>query len=256
MKILSLLLIILLIPYFYRPTATVSGASGSQEVTEEINKTFTLAAGSSVKVSGINGPVIVETGEGERAEIEIKIKAASREAMERKPLRIENTPNSLTIRTVEEKEGRGKEREGVKHDVHLRLPRDISVSISGINGPVDVGPIDGGIVISGINGRVDVAQAGSATNLSGINGGIRISLTSLGEGGLHVSGINGGVELGFPESIDADVDVSAVNGSVDSDLPITLLGELKRGQLKGTIGSGGKRISISAINGRVQLRRN
>jgi hypothetical protein len=256
MKILSSLLIILLIPYFYQPTSGTSDASGSQEVAEEINKTVTLSAGSSVRVSGINGPVTVETGEGDRAEIEIKIKAASREAMERKPLRIENTPNSLTIRTVEEREGRERDREWVKHDVHLRLPRDINMNISGVNGSVDVGPIDGGIVISGINGRVDVAQAGSATKLSGINGGIKISLTSLGEGGLSVSGINGGVELGFPASIDADVDVSAVNGSVDSDLPITLLGELKRGQLKGTIGSGGKRISISAINGRVQLRRN
>jgi DUF4097 and DUF4098 domain-containing protein YvlB len=249
MKILSSLLIILLIP------SIASRASDEQEVTEEINKTVTLAPGSSVRVSGINGPVTVETGEGDRAEIEIRIKAASREAMERKPLRIENTPNSLTIRTVEEREGK-RDRDWVKHDVHLRLPRDLSMNISGVNGTVDVGPIDGGIVISGINGRVDVAQAGSATNLSGINGGIKISLTSLGEGGLSVSGINGGVEIGFPASIDADVDVSTVNGPVDSDLPITLLGELKRGQLKGTIGSGGKRIAISAINGRVQLRRN
>jgi len=231
-----------------------TAAAAEQEVTQEINKSITLAAGSMVKISGINGPVTVETGEGDRAEIDIKIRAASREALERKPLTVENTANSLTIRTVDE--GRGRDREWVRHEVHLKLPRALSMNISGVNGAVDVGPIEDEIVISGINGRVDVAQAGTATNLSGINGGIKISLARLGEGGLHVSGINGGVEIGFPPSIDADVDVSAVNGSVDSDLPITLLGELKRGQLKGTIGSGGKRISISGINGGVKLRRN
>lgn len=238
------------------------GASGisypvaGQEVTEQINKTVTLAAGSNVRVSGINGPVTIETGEGDRAEIDIRIKAASREAIERRPLTVENTPNSLTIRTIENKEGRGRDRDGVKHVVRLILPRSINMNISGINGAVDVGPIEGEIVVNGINGRVDVAQAGTATNINGINGGIRISLARLGEGGLRVNGINGAVEIGFPESINADVDVSSVNGSVDSDLPITLLGELKRGQLKGTIGSGGARITISGINGRVQLRRN
>jgi DUF4097 and DUF4098 domain-containing protein YvlB len=260
MKITTSLLIILIIMFCYR---LMPGASGSlypvtgQEVSEQINKTVTLAAGSNVRVSGINGPVTIETGEGDRAEIDIRIKAASREAIERRPLTIENTPNSLTIRTIENKEGRGRDRDGgVKHVVRLILPRSINMNISGINGGVDVGPIEGEIVVNGINGRVDVAQAGTATVINGINGGIRISLARLGEGGLRVNGINGGVEIGFPESMNADVDVSSVNGSVDSDLPITLLGELKRGQLRGTIGSGGARITISGINGRVQLRRN
>ncbi|MBO0720773.1 MAG: hypothetical protein J2P41_08120 [Blastocatellia bacterium] len=230
--------------------------TAGQEVNEQINKTITLAPGSDVSVRGINGPVTVETGEGDQAEIDIKIRAASREAIERKPLSVENTPNSLTIRTVENKEGRRGDHEWVRHEVHLKLPRNVSMNISGVNGAVDVGPIEGGIVINGINGRVDVAQAGTATKLSGINGGIKISLARLGEGGLHVSGINGGVEIGFPTSIDADIDVTGVNGSVDSDLPITLLGEMKRGQLKGTIGAGGKLISISGINGGVKLRRN
>jgi DUF4097 and DUF4098 domain-containing protein YvlB len=259
MKTTTSLLIILMIGFCYRLTSGTFGSSYAfmgQEVTEQINKTVTLGAGSNVKVSGINGPVIVETGEGDRAEIDIKIKAASREAIERRPLSIEEAPNSLTIRTIENKEGRGRDREWVKHEVRLKLPRSINMRISGVNGAVDVGPIEGEIVINGINGRVDVAQAGTATTLNGINGGIRISLARLGEGGLRVNGINGSVEIGFPPSINADVDVTAVNGPVDSDLPITLLGEMKRGQLKGTIGSGGPRVAINGINGRVQLRRN
>jgi DUF4097 and DUF4098 domain-containing protein YvlB len=259
MKTTTSLLIILMIGFCYMLTQGRSGSSYAfmgQEVTDQINKTVTLAAGANVRVSGINGPVTVETGEGDRAEIDIRIKAASREAIERRPLTIEEAPNSLTIRTIENKEGRGRDRDWVKHEVRLKLPRSINMNISGVNGAVDVGPIEGEIVINGINGRVDVAQAGTATTLNGINGGIRISLARLGEGGLRVNGINGGVEIGFPASINADVDVTAVNGSVDSDLPITLLGEMKRGQLKGTIGSGGPRVAINGINGRVQLRRN
>jgi DUF4097 and DUF4098 domain-containing protein YvlB len=257
MKITTSLLTVLLIGFYNH---SMSGAPGSsyafveQEVTDQINKTVTLAAGSNVKVNGINGPVTIETGEGDNAEIDIRIKASSREAMERRPLIIENTPNSLTIRTVEDREGRGRDRDWVKHEVRLKLPRNINMNINGVNGAVDVGPIEGEIGINGINGRVEIAQAGTATILNGINGNIRISLMRLGEGGLRVNGINGGVEIGFPPSINADLNVSHVNGSVDSDLPITLLGEMKRGELKGTIGSGGARITINGVNGRVQLR--
>jgi DUF4097 and DUF4098 domain-containing protein YvlB len=259
MKTTTSLLIILIIGFCYQLMPGGPGVSSAfmkQEVTDQINKTVTLAEGSNVRVSGINGPVTIETGEGNMAEIDIRIRAASREAIERRPLSIENTPNSLIIRTIENKEGRGRDRDWVRHEVHLKLPRSISMNISGINGAVDVGPIEGEIVVNGINGRVDVAQAGTATTLNGINGGIRVSLARLGEGGLRVNGINGNVEIGFPASINADVDVSSVNGPVDTDLPITLLGEMKKGQLKGTIGSGGVRITINGINGRVQLRRN
>jgi DUF4097 and DUF4098 domain-containing protein YvlB len=243
MKIMISLLLGLMIVSIYH----------KQEVTEEIKKTFTLAEGSNVTVKGINGPLSIETAEGDKAEIDIKIRAASREAIERRPLIVENTPNSLTIRS---EEGKGRDRDGVSHEVRLKLPRSISLEITGINGSVDVGAIEGEIVITGVNGRVDVAQAGTATNLTGVNGNIKISLARLGESGLKITGVNGGVDIGFPAAIDADVDVSSVNGAVDTDLPITLLGEQKSGQLKGTIGSGGKRISITGINGRVQLRRN
>jgi DUF4097 and DUF4098 domain-containing protein YvlB len=241
---------------------TLTGFNGTRvsepgDVTDQINKTITLAPGSNVRVSGINGSVGIETWESDKAEINISIKASDREAMERRPLLVEDTPNSLTIRTIEDKEGRksGGDRGWVRHEVRLKLPRSVNLKISGVNGGVNVGQITGEIGINGINGRVEVAQAGTATAISGINGRTTISLMRLGDGGLRVSGINGGVEISLPATTNANVDVRGVNGGIDTDLPITVIGEMKRGQLVGTIGSGGSRITISGINGGVLLRR-
>ncbi len=227
------------------------------EVTDQINKTVTLSGGSNVQVSGINGRVSIETWESDKAEINITIKASDREAMERQQLIIENTPNSLTIRRLDDREGRkrGGERGWVRHEVGLKLPRSINLKVAGVNGAVNVGQITGEIAISGINGRVEVAHAGTATEISGINGRTTISLMRLGEGGLRVSGINGGIEIGLPASTNAALDVHSVNGGIDSDLPITVIGEVKRGQLRGNIGSGGPQITITGINGGVVLRR-
>jgi hypothetical protein len=230
---------------------------GYAQITDQINKTVTLSPGANVKISGINGSVNLETTEGNQAEIKIDIRASDREALERRPLLVENTPDSLTIRTLNDREGgRGGDRGWVKHEVFIKMPRQVNLKVNGVNGPVQVGEITGSIGVNGINGRVEVLYAGAASEIGGINGQTTISIAKLGPGGLKVSGINGRVELGLPTDINANVDVSGVNGGVNSDIPLAVIGEMRRGQLKGTLGSGGASIAISGINGGVHLKRN
>ncbi|MBL8170252.1 MAG: hypothetical protein JNJ50_18985 [Acidobacteria bacterium] len=255
MQIIASMLLSAVLGFFFTLTPNVFQGG---EVNEQVNKSTTLAPGSNVRISGINGRVSIETWDGEQAEINITIKASDREAMERRPLLVDYTANSLTIRTENDREGKGwgRERGWVRHDVRLKLPRAIDLKVNGVNGAVNVGQITGVAELSGINGRVDVAQAGTASQLSGINGRTSITLLRLGDGGLRVSGINGGVEIGLPATANADVDVSGINGGVDSDLPITVIGEMRRGQLRGKLGAGGPAIRVSGINGGVTLRRN
>ena len=230
-------------------------ASSSGDVRDQINKSVPLAPGSNVTVKGINGPVTVETTEGETAQIDITITASDSEALAARPLVVENTANSLTIRTMERERGEGREKGWVRHSVRLRLPRSVSLAVSGVNGSVTSGEITGTVSLSGINGAVRVDGAGSATGISGVNGRVVVGLTRLGENGLRISGINGGVELAFSGQIDAQIDVRGVNGGVNSEFPMSVVGEIKRGELKGTIGSGGPKIDVSGVNGGVHIKR-
>lgn len=239
------------------PARSRAGVSRDGDVQDQINKTVTLGPGADVRVSGFNGHVKIETSDTDRAEIHIQVRASSQEAMDRKAVIIDHTGNTLTIRTENDREGKGHwDRGWVRHEVNLRLPRSISLKVSSINGGVNVGQITGEIGVSSVNGRVEIAQAGTATELSSINGHTSISVRRIGEGGLRVSSINGGVEINLPESTNADVEVRSVNGGIDTDLPINVVGEMKRGQLTGKIGSGGARISVTSVNGGVALRRN
>jgi DUF4097 and DUF4098 domain-containing protein YvlB len=230
-------------------------ATGEGDVRDQINKSVTLAPGSNVTVKGINGPVTVETTEGETAQVDITITASDSEALAARPLVVENTANSLTIRTVEKERGEGRDKGWVKHNVRLRLPRSVSLAVSGVNGSVTSGEITGTVSLSGINGSVRVDGAGSATGISGVNGRVVVGLKRLGENGLRISGINGGVELAFSGQVDAQIDVRGVNGGVNSEFPMSVIGEIKRGELKGTIGSGGPKIDVSGVNGGVQIKR-
>jgi opacity protein-like surface antigen len=225
---------------------------------DEINQTYQLGAGAKVDVSGINGQVQIETTNGSTAEVHIMRSARTKEALQYRKITIEHTGASLVIKGENDKDsdrGNGRDRE-VKQQVFLKLPRQIDLKTSGVNGKVTVGEVDGPVTISGINGRVDVAQAVGYSNLSGINGKVSVKIVRLGERGAQISGINGGVEISFAEDVNADLSVSGINGNVNTELPnVTIQGKMEKNNFRATIGAGGSPIHISGINGKVTLMR-
>ena len=224
---------------------------------DEISQSYQLTAGARVEVRGINGGVEIETTSGSTAEIHIVRMARTREDLEYHKIIIEPTPNSLVIRGEDDKERRreGRNRQ-VNHRVTLKLPRQIDLTTSGVNGAVRVGEVDGPVKVSGVNGRVEVAQAMGYTTLSGINGRVSMTIARLGEQGIKVSGINGGVELNFTDELNADLNVTGINGNVDSEnFPLTMQGKIEPHNFRAKIGSGGSPITVSGVNGKVKLGR-
>lgn len=261
MKIVISALVVLAfgLAYLEAPaTGNDSNKSSAFDVSDQINKTLTLAPETSVRVSSFNGSLRVETWESDKAEINIQIKASDREAIDHRPVIIDHSGNTLIIRTENDREGKkwGWDRGWVRHDVRLRLPRNISLKVASINGSVNVGQVAGEVGVTSVNGRVEISQAGSLTELSSINGRTTVSTAQIGERGLRISSINGGVEIGLPAETRADVEVRSVNGGIDTDLPIAVIGEMRRGQLVGKLGGGGAPIRITSVNGGVTLRRN
>lgn len=255
MKLLAALTILMATALLPGTASAVTGGYQG-EVREQVNRTVALSPGAQVTVRGINGGVTIETADVEVAEIDITITASDRETLTRRPLVIEEGGNFLTIKTEDQRDGRGfGRRSWVRHQVRLRLPRSINLAVSSVNGGLDVGAITGGVKISSINGRVKVDQAGSATEITSVNGGVTVALERLAETGLRVASINGGVEIRLGGSVNAEVEVRSVNGGINSEFPLTVVGEMKRGELRGTLGSGGAPIAITSVNGGVNLRR-
>ena len=224
---------------------------------DEFHQSYQLSPGAKVEVRGINGAVDIETAAGTTAEVNIVRSARTREDLNYHKIIVEATATGLVVRS--EKEGerseRGRERQ-VRQRVMLRLPRQVDLGVSGVNGRVNVGEIEGPVRLNGINGRAEVAQAVGYSELNGINGHVRITISRLSEQGIRVSGINGGVELRFNDDVNADLDVTGINGPVNADLPnVTLTGKLDRQNVHAKIGSGGSPIRVSGINGTVKLTR-
>ena len=225
---------------------------------EETRQSYKLAAGASVKVSGINGPIDVETADIDTAEVHIVRSARSRENLDYRKIIIDHTPDSLVVR------GEDKNSEGgllswfrpsvtVRHRVTLKLPRRVDLTASGANGPVTIGEIDGQVRVSGVNGPVTLAQAESSAEISGVNGPVNATIVRIADKGMRVSGINGPVELRFNESLNADIQVKGLNGGFHPEVPDFVMEEKSPHSYRARIGEGGTPITISGINGSVRL---
>ncbi|HLL73906.1 MAG TPA: hypothetical protein VK421_01305 [Pyrinomonadaceae bacterium] len=241
-------------------------APGAGVVTEEggaavqrINESYRLAPGARVEVTGINGPVEIATGEGDKAEVQIEARADDAKSLERGRVRIEQANDRLVVRGSQGGggflswvTGRGGR---AKHNVRLLLPRTVALSTSGVNGRVRVGELEGAVDVTGVNGHVELSSAAGGAEVSGVNGAVSFALSRVGENGVVISGVNGRVELRLAPTVNADVDVTGLNGRVNNELQNAAVEEQSRARFSARVGAGGPRITLSGINGGVTLAR-
>ncbi|PYP89955.1 MAG: hypothetical protein DMF61_01775 [Blastocatellia bacterium AA13] len=238
-------------------TAHEEVSQDSQNLPEkdEINQTFQLAPGAKVEVSGINGPVDIQTSNTGTAEVNIVRSARTKDDLEYRKITVDQSNGGLVVRGEKEKDRNYRQVE-VRERVSLKIPRQVELTTRGVNGRVTVGEIDGSVTMSGINGKVEVAQAGGYAHISGVNGTVGVRISRLGENGINVSGVNGKVELRFAEDLNADLTVTGINGPIHTDVSnLTVQGKMNPSNLRAKIGSGGSPISISGVNGSVTVSR-
>ena len=231
-------------------------ADNSEGVTgDETRKSFELKPGDRVQVQGINGTVEVQTSDTTTAEVVVKRTADSPSSLRRREMIIEQTSDGLLVRGKENQLGLWEHLFGrnPKEEVTIKTPRQIALSLKGVNGRVTTGNIDGSLEAKGINGRVELGQASGYVELGGINGNVSVGLRQL-ERGARLSGINGNIELRLTSDLNADLTAKGMNGRVSSEIAAVTVDKDDHGsRYLAHIGSGGAPITISGINGNVRL---
>jgi hypothetical protein len=259
--IAALLVVVAAVAGLFHGTSGKFSASNlaAGEGREEIRQSYQLTNGANVEVRGINGKVEIETADTTTAEVYILRTASNQTDLDGSKITITNTPTSLVIQ--------GEQRSGgfwqriwhgeVKHQVILKVPRQIALTVKGVNGSVKAGEVTGALQISSINGKVETTQAVGYSEISGVNGGLTVAIRQLGEKGIRIKGINGRVELRFADHLDADLDARGINGRVSADMPdVTVQREPERSNYNARIGAGGAPITLNGVNGSVRLTRN
>jgi DUF4097 and DUF4098 domain-containing protein YvlB len=140
-------------------------------------------------------------------------------------------------------------------DFDVRIPAGVAFGGQTVNGQMSAEGLKGDVKASTVNGSVRVTTTGLA-EASTVNGSVYVEMGRADwTDELEFSTVNGGLTLVLPAQLNTEIHASTVNGDLVTDYPMTITGRFGKHRMRGTIGSGGRSLSLSTVNGEIKLRK-
>lgn len=226
-----------------------------------------VAAGQAIEIKGVNGDIEAQGVAGGDVEV-TAVKKGRRSDPENVKIEVVEHAGGVTICAVYPS-GDGRPNECAPGKAGRMSTRDNDVSVRfTVKVPAGVRfvgrTVNGGIEATGlkadaeattVNGGVELDSTGTA-RAETVNGGITARLGRADwTGTLKLQTVNGGIDVTMPDGLSADVKCSTVNGDISTDFPLTVRGKIARRKLEGTIGSGGRLLEMTTVNGGIELKK-
>lgn len=223
-----------------------------QNARASVSETRELARGGRFTLENTNGRVEVSGWDEARVQVEAVKRAANDRALDELKVEVEGDGEHVRVRSRHSRPrwfgGSG------RVDYHVKVPRTARVTVSNVNGRVEVTGVTAEVEASTVNGSVEVQDAGEV-DASAVNGSVEASLGRLDpEGRSKLRTTNGSVRLTLPRDANAEIEASTVNGGVGCDFELDG-GRKTRRKLEGRIGTGGARFDLGTVNGSVNIDR-
>jgi DUF4097 and DUF4098 domain-containing protein YvlB len=225
-----------------------------------------LSPGQTVEIKGVNGPIRAEPSSSGQVEV-LAVKSGRRSDPRAVSIAVVPHGDGVTLCAVypnvfdEDPNECAPGRRGhmntknndVKVEFTVRVPAGANFVGRTVNGGVEARGLDGRVDLHTVNGSLDFSTQGIGTAKT-VNGSITGKLGRADwSDTLSLETVNGSITLDLPAGTDADLEARTVNGRINSSLPLTVQ-ELSRRWLKGTLGSGGRGLTLGTVNGSITLK--
>jgi hypothetical protein len=227
-----------------------------------------VAQGRAIEIKGVNGDVRAEPSGSNEVEV-VAEKRGRRSNPEDVQIEVVEHADGVTICAVypsrdasqpnECRPGDGGRMNVQNNDVTVRftvrVPAGVRLIGHTVNGDVEATRLNGPVVLTTVNGSVNFSTSSSGRATT-VNGTIRGELGRADwNDALEFSTVNGNINLTLPADLSTDVKAQTVNGDISTDFPLTVTGRISRRRLEGTIGAGGRTLSLETVNGGITLKR-
>lgn len=227
-----------------------------------------IAAGGTVEIKGVNGDIVADGAANNDVQV-----TAEKHARRSDPssVRIDVVPNGsgVTICAVypsrdsdqpnECRPGNDGRMNVQNNDVSVRftvhVPPGVVFVARTVNGKIEATGLNADVSLDAVNGSIKFSTTGSGRAAT-VNGSIdgEIGRADWSDS-LKMSTVNGSITLTLPAQLSTELSASTVNGNIATDFPLTVTGTVSRRRLQGTIGGGGRELSLSTVNGGITLKR-
>ncbi len=204
-----------------------------------------IASGKAIEIKGVNGDVRAVAGSGD---VEVTaVKHARRSDPDEVKIEVVQHEDGVTICAVYPSDGRRENSCDAGDGGHMNV-RDNDVTVD------FTVRVPAGVRFLGktVNGDVTAAALSGDVEANTVNGSIRISTT----GSAEAQTVNGEIVASLGRATWSDaLEFRTVNGDIQTDFPLMVTGRLGPRSLRGTIGSGGRRLALETVNGSIRLRK-
>jgi hypothetical protein len=228
--------------------------------TEEFHQTYAISPDGRIELDNINGAVHISTWDRNEVKVDAIKYADAKDRLDEARIEIDSGKDYLSIRTRYRDHdltfnwGSHNNPAGVEYT--LTVPRGARLDeIKLINGSLDVTGLTGEVHASCINGRLEAHNLSGRSDLSTINGHLDAKFDELPRSSVELKSVNGSVELTIPSDSKAEIEASTISGGIENDFGLHVNHHRFVGHdLRGELGSGGPRIKLENVNGRIQIR--
>lgn len=247
----------------------VSAPAQRVEKTADFKWSDQISSGRWVRVRNINGKVTVGQASGDRVEVSA-VKRWTR-----------GNPDDVRIEARKEGEdvvvcalwgrqsscddqSRRRSRwdddnndDDISVDFTILVPRGVKIGAASVNGGVVVTGATADADLSTVNGNIRVETGAGPLTATTVNGTVNARITGESASApMTFTTVNGSVFAELPPNFGADVTMTTVNGTLNSDYEMTVRGRIDPHHLTVHLGAaGGPRITLTTVNGNVELRK-
>jgi len=133
------------------------------------------------------------------------------------------------------------------------VPRGVNLVGRTVNGGVTAEALQSDVEARTVNGGIEIATTG-LTSAHTVKGSVDVAIGRAGwKDQLEIETVNGGIRFHVRGDLNAQVTATTVNGDIDTDFPLTIQGRFGPRRLTGTIGSGGRELSLKTVNGDIAI---
>ncbi len=240
------------------------GGEPVQELREDFQQTYPLSSSGRLSLENLNGSVRIAVWDRDEVQVNAVKRAYRRERLTEAKIEVNATADAIRIKTTYPDwnqtftdEQKGRYNNPALVDYTLTVPRNARLeSVDLVNGSLDVDGVEGDIKASSVNGRVTARGLAGIAKLSTVNGGLEATFTKLDEAKpITLGSVNGNVTLIIPSDANAVVRAGTVHGAISNEFGLDVQhGEYVGHELYGQLGTGGPRIKLGNVNGRISIK--
>jgi hypothetical protein len=235
-----------------------------------------MTPGQVLEIRGISGEIRAVPAPGERAEV-VARKRGDRGDFEEVAVEMAQAGDRIVIcavygswnhgqdrchpdrseRGARAPEGRRNRSINVSVEFEVRVPAGVDMEGAMVSGEIRADGLRSDVSASTVSGPIRLSTTGVA-RANSVSGNLEIRMGDAAREDMAFRTVSGDITLWFPAGLNADVEFSSISGDLDSDFDLTI--RSRRGgwvgpKLTGTIGQGGRELSLNTVSGDVRLRR-